>query len=270
MTILLVPTITVLPAGTRGAVLVTGSHGGRYPGVLAALAGARAAIFSDAGVGLDAAGIGSLALLHACGMAAAAVSTASARIGDPEDMMARGVISHANAAAEACGVRVGMTCAGAAGLLEEAPLVDARLEKPAEARATWPVSGQQRAVVLADSAALVDPVSDRGAVIVTGSHGGLIGGDPEKALKAGGFAAFFNDAGIGMDGAGVTRLPALDARGIAAATVAADSARIGEAFSTLHDGVLSRVNARARTLGAREGMRVLVIAEIWARKADFP
>ena len=68
------------------------------------------------------------------------------------------------------------------------------------------------------------------------------------------FAALFNDAGIGIDNAGVTRLPALDARGIAAGTVAAMSARIGDAQSTYQDGILSRINSRAAALGIAAGM----------------
>jgi hypothetical protein len=52
----------------------------------------------------------------------------------------------------------------------------------------------------------------------------------------------------------VSRLPALDRRGIAAATVSAASARIGDARSTYEDGVLSRVNARAAALGLRPEM----------------
>ncbi|HEV8679931.1 MAG TPA: hypothetical protein VGQ90_11185, partial [Stellaceae bacterium] len=44
------------------------------------------------------------------------------------------------------------------------------------------------------------------------------------------------------------------ARGIAAATVSADSARIGDARSTYEDGVLSRVNTRAGALGLVPGM----------------
>ena len=52
----------------------------------------------------------------------------------------------------------------------------------------------------------------------------------------------------------MSRLPALDARGIAAATVAAASARIGDARSTYEDGILSRVNARAAALGLAPGM----------------
>ncbi len=93
-----------------------------------------------------------------------------------------------------------------------------------------------------------------GAVVVTGSHGGLLGGKAETALKYDALAALFNDAGIGIDEAGVTRLPALDARRIAAATVAATSARIGDARSTYEDGILSRVNARAAALGIAPGM----------------
>jgi len=64
----------------------------------------------------------------------------------------------------------------------------------------------------------------------------------------------FTDAGIGVDEAGVTRLPALEARGIAAGTVAAASARIGDARSTYEDGILSRVNRRASALGIVPGM----------------
>jgi len=49
-------------------------------------------------------------------------------------------------------------------------------------------------------------------------------------------------------------LPALDARGIAAATVSAASARIGDARSTYEDGIVSRINMRAAALGLREGI----------------
>ena len=66
--------------------------------------------------------------------------------------------------------------------------------------------------------------------------------------------ALYNDAGIGKDQAGISRLPALDARGIAAATVSAASARIGDARSTYEDGIVSRVNASAAALGLRDSM----------------
>ena len=104
-------------------------------------------------------------------------------------------------------------------------------------------------------------------VIVTGSHGGLLGGRPETALKYDALAALFNDAGIGIDEAGVTRLPALDTRGIAAGTVAAASARIGDARSAYEDGVLSRVNDRAAMLGIVSGMTAREFVAITRRVA---
>ena len=104
-----------------------------------------------------------------------------------------------------------------------------------------------------DSASLVLP-EHKDSIVVTGSHGGLLGGRPETALKYDVLGALYNDAGIGKDEAGTSRLPALDARGIAAATVSAASARIGDARSTYEDGIISRVNARAAALGLREGI----------------
>jgi hypothetical protein len=110
--------------------------------------------------------------------------------------------------------------------------------------------------VLVDSASLVR-AEDAGQIVVTGSHGGLIGGDPAMALRTDAFAAVFNDAGR-PDGPGVSRLPALEARGIAAVTVGAESARIGEARSSYQDGVISAVNGVAARLGARVGGAVRV------------
>jgi hypothetical protein len=257
--------VTNLPAATAGAVLVTGSHGGRYAAWLAAEAGARAVIFHDAGVGRARAGIAALALFGAQGVPVGTVGHASARIGDAADMMARGRISHANAAARALGVAPGMACAAAAGHLRRAPCGRARLAQLPEARLVQRPDGAVRDLVLIDSAALADPLADRGAVVVAGSHGGLVGGQPEMALRTEAFAACFHDAGIGIDNAGTGRLPVLQARGIAAVTVAADSARIGEARSVFEDGIVSAVNAAAAAMGARAGGRArdLLLAWTW-------
>ena len=242
--IVLAGTITKLPAEARGAVVVCGSHGGRYPGYLAATAGVRAVILNDGGIGRDEAGVGALPYLEALGVAAATVSHLSCTIGDAADMMARGVISRANAPAQAAGVSVGMACQHAADALARPP--------PAIGEARRDVSGATgRRILLLDSASLVQP-ADAGQVVVTGSHGGLIGGDPAMALRVDAFAAAFNDAGR-PDGPGITRLPALDARGIAAITVAAASARIGDAASTLAHGIISAANGAALALGAQPG-----------------
>jgi hypothetical protein len=267
MRIIGAPTITSLPADAHGAVVVSGSHGGRYPGFLAAKAKVRAAIFSDAGVGRDSAGIASLGVLERYGIAAAAVSHTSARIGDAADLLRRGVISHANAPARLAGVVPGMACNHAAEQLLTAPLVDAVPEPFGETRHVLELPEAVRRVVLVDSAAQVEP-ADAGQIIVTGSHGGLVGGDPRLALRVAGFAGIFNDAGVGIDDAGVTRLPALDQRGIPAFTVSAASAVIGDAISSYRDGVISVANATARARGARPGLRASEVIDLWARQSD--
>jgi hypothetical protein len=255
-------TITKLPPEAEGAVVVSGSHGGRYPGYLAAKARVRAVILNDAGGGKEGAGLGSLAYLDALRIAAATVSHESARIGDTEDMIARGRISAFNTVAAAAGLVPGMACLEAAVLLTSAPHRIGLAPELGEARVEIPGAGG-RQIVLVDSASLVRP-EDAGHIVVTGSHGGLIGGDPAMALRTDGFAGVFNDAGIGIEEAGVGRLPALDTRGIAAFTVAAASARIGEGRSTFEDGIISRVNATAARLGATEGMRARAVIERWA------
>ncbi|MDE2575064.1 MAG: hypothetical protein KGL55_07115 [Rhodospirillales bacterium] len=262
--IVVAPTVTKLP-DCRGAVLVTGSHGGAYPGRLAALAGVRAAIFHDAGIGRDEAGIASLAMLEGLGIAAAAISHLTARVGDTGDMLARGRVSCANAPARAAGVQQGMSCAAAAERLRAAPWHTGTPPAGAEGRAVLHPPGAWRALVLIDSAAMVDAAADRGAVIVTGSHGGLVGGDPAMALRADGFAAAYNDAGIGIEQAGIARLAALEARGIAALTVACASAQIGSARATLEDGVISAANPTATRLGAVPGLPARDILLAWTR-----
>ena len=92
----------------------------------------------------------------------------------------------------------------------------------------------------------------RGCCIVSGSHGGMSAAryavDVRPAL------VFFNDAGGGKDDAGTAGVAWLESQGIAAATVGHDTARIGDARSTLDSGVISRVNQQAAALGVAVGM----------------
>jgi hypothetical protein len=241
----------VAESEAAGAVVVNASHGGIYAAYLAATLHAAAAIFNDAGIGRDRAGIGGLDYLLDLGVAAATVGHMTARIGDGADMMVRGVVTFANALAESLGCRAGMACRDAAATLQRA---DASGDNPPPAlEAAFLVVDEAPRAWALDSASLVLP-EHREAVVITGSHGGLLGGRPETALKYDVLGALYNDAGIGIDEAGVSRLPALDGRGIAAGTVAAASARIGDARSTYEDGVLSRVNRTAAALGLAAGM----------------
>lgn len=265
--IVLGDTITTLPPEAAGAVVVTGSHGGLYPGYLAATARVHAIVFNDAGIGLHDAGVAGLTLLDDFGVAAAAVSHLSCRIGFAEDALTRGRISRVNSRAAALGVMGGMSCQAAVAALALGPLpVFSHIPAVGEGRSVIPASATTRALVIVDSASLVEPATDIGAIVVTGSHGGLIGGDPAKALKSDAFAAVFNDAGGGVGNAGVTRLPALEQRGIRAFTVAAASARIGDARSSYEDGSVSAVNALAAADGATLDASAREIIDRWLRR----
>lgn len=253
------PAIVILDSITRvepsqyGAVLVAGSHGGLYAAYTAALGRPRGVILNDAGVGKDAAGIAGIGFLEELGIAAAAVTHASARIGDGADMIARGLISHANGRARALGVVPGMICAEAAERMTAAQ--PAAMEPPPKKEARFLIRARpdEPEILGIDSNSLVT-AEDRSRILITGSHGQLLGNRPETALKHDALAAVYNDAGCGIDGAGTSRLPALDARGIPAMTVSHISARIGDARSTWSDGIVSRVNETAARAGARPRM----------------
>ncbi len=248
---------TKLPPEADGGVVVCGSHGAVYAAYLSAKAGARAAIHNDAGIGRDEAGIGGLAWAQAHGMAMATVLCTSARIGDGPDTLRRGVIGRANALAMACGVEAGQSAATAARLLQAAPWPRARPAPLAEGRS---LAG---AIVCLDSFSMARP-EDRNKVVASGSHGGVLAG--ETAAAIGPALALFNDAGFGIEQAGVAGLPILDRAGIAGATVAALSACIGDGRSTLLDGQLSEVNETAYRLGARAGRSALEFALAVAEK----
>lgn len=246
--------ITKLNDSHRGQVVIAASHGAEYAAYLAAKGGVRAVILNDAGVGKDDAGISGLPYLQALGIAAATVGYRSARIGDGADMLDRGTISYVNDAAAVLGCRAGQPSGDCAALLRAANPVASTPPAQTENRLLLRQIPGGPEVWGLDSASLNVP-EDEGRIIVCGSHGQALGGRPETALRYDAVAAVFNDAGIGIDEAGISRLPALDERNIPAATVAADSARIGDARSIYEDGVVSRVNATAAALGAKAGMR---------------
>ena len=259
--VVLAPTATKLPDGAAGGVVISGSHGGAYAGHLIARVGARALVLNDAGVGRDEAGVGCLGYCEAFAMAAATVSHESARIGDAEDMIENGVVSRANAVALAAGVEAGMPCRAAAELLRAAPMPAGDPTPYAEARHVAGENAHGLRLVCIDSVSLVEP-GDAGRIVLSGSHGGLVAGRRAMAIQVEAAAAFYNDAGIGKDGAGVSRLPVLDDRGIAAATVSAASARIGDGRSTHRDGIVSRANETARRLGIEPGMAAAVACDL--------
>ena len=123
-------------------------------------------------------------------------------------------------------------------------------DTPEEAAREGSLFALGRALLLLDSIAAVGPEA-AGRVVVSGSHGGASAA--RYAIAARPLLTAFNDAGGGKDDAGIVGLAMMQAEGLAALTVAHTSARIGEARSTLDEGIVSHVNAAAAALGAQPG-----------------
>lgn len=252
--------ITLLDSQDAGSVVVAASHGGRYCGYCASKGHVLGAIFSDAGVGLEDAGIAALAYLDELGIPAATVDYRSARIGDGADLVRRGRISFCNDTARNLGCAPDQATMECAEKMQSATPSSAPAPAYEETRTLLLERPGREKVWGLDSNALVTP-DDIGSIVVTGSHGGILGGKPETALRIDALAAVYNDAGVGIDEAGISRLPALDARGIAAVTVDVNSARIGDARSTWESGKISHANSLAQAYGCRPGMSVPAFVE---------
>lgn len=111
---------------------------------------------------------------------------------------------------------------------------------------------------------LVDSISelgieDVGCLAISGSHGGLSAGRFALAVRPA--LSVFNDAGVGKDAAGLAGLALLQQNGLAACCVAHTSARIGEAHSTLNDGIISYLNELAAHMGLQTGQTVLSVQQ---------
>jgi len=170
-------------------------------------------------------------------------------------MLAHGTISYVNESAQAAGCRLGESVRDCAERLRAAPVVRARMPEVHGGRRAVIRSTPTPPIVCLDAAPLLEE-GDAGAIVITGSHAALFRGQPDGVIKPDVRAIFFSDAGVGLDQAGIARLPTLDERGIASGCAAADSAEIGNAGSIYREGVLSHVNHTAARLGGRVGMRV--------------
>jgi hypothetical protein len=111
--------IGMLQPDDTGQIAITASHGalsgGRPDNTVPV--GIYAVFFSDAGGGMDGAGIARLADLDAKGIVAGATSADSAPIGDSRALLRDGILSHVNGPAMRLGGRVGMKLADFVDLL---------------------------------------------------------------------------------------------------------------------------------------------------------
>ena len=254
----------------QGQVLVSGSYGGDYNAYHAARWGVRAVILNDAGVGKDRAGIRGLNYLDRIGIAGATADARSCHIGDGDHMLQFGTISYVNDVAARLECRPGQTVQACAERLRRAPLIATDLP---------PITGGKRylerarpgepAIVCLDAAPLLTP-EDAGRIVITGSHAALFRGRPDGVVGPDVRAIFFSDAGVGMDAAGIARLPTLDARNIVAGTASADSAPIGDARAIYQQGILSHVNTCAAAMGGRPGIALRDFVEVLIERWRTP
>ena len=105
----------------------------------------------------------------------------------------------------------------------------------------------------------------RGKVLVAGSHAGVIAA--YLGAAAGAHALILNDAGLGLDRAGIAGLAYLDAIGMAAAAVDCRSARIGDGADMQARGVISHANLHAARCGVVSGQSCVEAAGRLGRAA---
>lgn len=265
--IVTVPSCSNVIADHAGAVIVSGSYGGKYNAFNAAKWGIRGVIMNDAGRGAEDAGIVGLPYLDAIGLPAATADAQTCHIGDGDHTLVHGIISHVNAAATSLGCAPGQTVRACAALMqpgsvppsEPPPITDG-------ARFVMRSVPGEPDLICADSVGMLRP-EDSGRIVVTASHAALPGGRPDTIVPRDIHAVFFSDAGVGLDGAGIARIAHLDGLGIIAATTSADSAPIGDSRALYRDGVISHLTGAAERAGAAKGMRLQAFVDILLAQA---
>lgn len=106
--IICMDSIALAEPADRDQILATGSHGGLPSAQYSAKVHPKLVLFNDAGFGPDDAGVAALPLLDGDGIAALAVASESARIGDGRSTLLDGRISAANQAAQSLGAQIGV------------------------------------------------------------------------------------------------------------------------------------------------------------------
>jgi uncharacterized protein YunC (DUF1805 family) len=239
------------PGNSERDVVVPASYLGVLPARLMAPHRPRAVIGHDGGIGKDAAGIQGLYYLEALGIPAAAAAGDSAELGNGTDLYRAGVISRMNILAEQCGVRRGMTVVEAADLLlsNDPKDTDPGTKIRREVVETSPTGRQ---VVVTDSIIFARPEDRDRNVLVTAGHTGTSGASFLLEFRPWGFIC--SDGGGGKNDSGTAGLAIVDEYGLAGASVSAQSAAIGDAYSTYEDGVIVACNSSARRRGVEVGM----------------
>jgi hypothetical protein len=259
----------VVEANRGRDVVVNASYSGVLPARFVGEHMPRGAIGVDCGIGKDGAGIAGLWFLEGRGIPAAAAAVHSLELGNGIDMYETGVISVANEGAKTCGVEAGMSVREAARLLLEGDPENRAAAEVTNRTVVYESAAGPR-IICVDSIAFCTPEdATAGNVLLGAGHSGLPAAWYLRNFRLPGFIA--SDGGGGKNGAGYASLAAVEDERIAAATVDANSARMGDGISTWETGVISHANRPARERGvevgqsAQEAARALLEAEIEAR-----
>lgn len=231
-------------------VVIGGSHGAPCATQLVIDARPRGVICHDAGIGLGDGGVAGLKLLDEFRIPGAAVAGMSARISDGMDMYCNGRISRHNRAADRLGILDGMpTREAALRMLNERP----PMRTPARRQILVHDSAMGRVFAL-DTVKYADARIEA-SVLCMGSHSAS---SMPKYLDDLGVAlagVITNDVGRAKDDSGIAGLQTLDSVGMPAAVVSCTTARVGDAQSTYHNGIISARNGAAAALGVEVGQR---------------
>jgi uncharacterized protein YunC (DUF1805 family) len=232
-------------------VVVPASYLGVLPARLMAPHRPRAVIGHDGGIGKDAAGIQGLYYLEALGIPAATADGATAELGNGDDLYREGRINRMNILAEQCGVRRGMSVVEAADLLLDNDPTDTDVGTKIR-REVVETSPSGRQVIVTDSIIFARPEDRERNVLVTAGHTGTSGASFLLEFRPWGFIC--SDGGGGKNDSGTAGLAIVDEHGLAGASVSAQSAALGDAFSSYEDGIIAACNESARRRGVEVGM----------------
>lgn len=234
-------------------VVVGASFAGAATAAMCMRPGVKGWVAHEGGPGKDEAGVSGLALAERFGIPAAAIATMSAGVSEGPTLLT-GTVSRCNAIAAALGVGPGQTGEAAARLMLKAPRGKACALDGVVDESVHEVLATTRGKVYAVWSFSRVEGEHPDDVYCVASHGGKVMAQYALRVKPRGLIA--NDAGGCLNDAGSSGIHLVEQLfGIAAATVSADSARIGDALSTWNDGVISAVNGPAAKRGVRIGMR---------------
>lgn len=232
---------------TSNDVVVAGSHSAIAAVELVLHLRLRGLVGHAAGPGLDERGISGLELLARAGVPAVAVATESAPIADGRAMYDIGMVGYVNGVAESMMIHPQMSIRDAATIMatHHAP-------QALQSKAQYVVHEDKNGRVIAlDSITHADErIND--TVICMGSHSG--GSMAEYVEKYDLRGTITNDAGSPPERSAVRGMDRLAERGIPAAVVENNSARIGDGRSTYATGRVSDFNSVARGIGITAGV----------------